>query len=57
MSKSDCGLPARSDATSSSVGREEYHLRWALAFGEITRKEFNRQMKRLKRDGKLKRKY
>lgn len=29
------------------ISEEEYGLRWALAFGEITREEFDKQIARL----------
>lgn len=31
------------------IGRAEYDLRWALAFGKITFKQFEQKMKELKK--------
>jgi len=29
------------------VSQEEYYLRWALAFGKISREEFDKEMERI----------
>lgn len=39
----------------SSIGREEEALRWQLAFGKITFKQFERRYKELKKQGKIQR--
>lgn len=55
--KSDCGLPANSKATPLATSREEENLRWQLAYGEITLKEFEKRYRELKRQGKIYRKF
>ena len=57
MAKSDCGLPANSKATPSAISREEEELRWKLAFGKITFKEYEKRYKKLKRQGKIYRRF
>lgn len=37
----------------SFIGREEYDLRHDLAFGYITREEFDRKYESLRREGKV----
>jgi hypothetical protein len=46
--KSDCGLPPNSGATKQFISKEEYNLNYDLAFGNITRKEYNKKLKELK---------
>lgn len=55
--KSDCGLPANSKATPLATSREEESLRWLLAEGRITFKEYEKKYKQLKRRGKIYRKF
>jgi len=57
MAKSDCGLPANSKATPSAISQEEESLRWQLATGKITFKEFEKRYKKLKRQGKIYRRF
>ncbi len=57
MAKSDCGLPANSKATPLTTSQEEESLRWLLATGEITFKEFEKRYGVLKRQGKIYRRF
>jgi len=57
MAKSDYGLPANSKATPLATSREEEDLRWLLATGEITLKEFEEQYRKLKQQGKIYRRF
>ena len=57
MAKSDCGLPANSKATPLATSREEENLRWLLAEGRITFKEYEKKYKQLKRQGKIYRRF
>lgn len=57
MAKSDCGLPANSKATPLATSQEEESLRWQLATGEITLREFGERYGVLKRQGKIYRRF
>ena len=57
MAKSDCGLSANSKATPLATSQEEESLRWLLATGEITLKEFEKRYKELERQGKIYRRF
>lgn len=41
----------------SAIVDEEYGLRYDLAMGHITPEEYNREMEKLKKQGKTKRKF
>jgi len=53
MAKSDCGLPAKSDATVQLVTREEASLNWDLAFGKISRSTYYKKKRELQERGKI----
>ncbi len=55
--KSDCGLPANSKATPLATSQAEEELRWQLATGEITLKEFEKRYKELKQQGMIFRRF
>jgi len=55
--KSEYGLPANSRATPQNISREEEDIRWDLAFGKITQKQFDEKYAKLKKQGKIYRKY
>ncbi len=57
MAKSDCGLPANSKATPLATSQAEESLRWQLAKGEITFKEYEKRYRKLKRQGKIYRRF
>jgi len=57
MAKSDCGLPANSKATPSAISRAEEDLRWLLYQKKITFKEYEKRYKKLKREGKIYRRF
>ena len=47
---SNVGKGSKRRPPSPHVSREERDLRWALSRGEITRKEFDKQLRELKND-------
>jgi len=53
MAKSNCGLPANSNATIQLVTRDEASLNWDLAFGKISRSTYYRRKRELQERGKI----
>jgi len=48
MAKSDCGLPARSNATKMLISQKEWEIRYDYACGNISRSTYYRKLRKLK---------